>query len=91
MRFVDFRQNLLSAIERRVRANQPVQLTLMAFPFKVPNPAKVGSRRLPDLAELAALVRIHQLNTKIKSIEDLAAGHHFQASSSVEPLPQFCT
>ena len=68
MRFVDFRQNLLSAIERRVRANQPVQLTLMAFPFKVPNPAKVGSRRLPDLAELAALVRIHQLNAKVKSV-----------------------
>jgi pyoverdine/dityrosine biosynthesis protein Dit1 len=40
----------------------------MAFPFKVPNPAKVGPRRMPDLAELAAIVRLYNLNTKVKSI-----------------------
>jgi hypothetical protein len=60
--------DLLRAIDRCVRADKSVQLTLMAFPFKVPNPAKVGRRRLPDLAELAALVRLHQLNVKAKSI-----------------------
>jgi hypothetical protein len=59
---------LLGAINRCVQADKPVQLTLMAFPFKVPNPAKVGPRQLPDLAELAALVRLHQLNLKAKSI-----------------------
>jgi hypothetical protein len=40
----------------------------MAFPFKVPNAAKVGLRRMPDLAELAALVRLHNLNAKVKSV-----------------------
>lgn len=68
MQFVHCRQNLLNAIQRCVSTNQPLQLTLMAFPFKVPNPAKVGPRRLPDLAELAALVRLHRLNAKVKSV-----------------------
>jgi hypothetical protein len=40
----------------------------MAFPFKVPNPAKVGPRRMPDLAELAALVRLYDLNARAKSV-----------------------
>ena len=60
--------DLLRPIESCVRAGKPVQLTLMAFPFKAPNPAKVGPRRLPDLAELAALMRLHWLNLKAKSI-----------------------
>ncbi len=60
--------DLLRAIDRRVQTDRPVQLTLMAFPFKVPNAAKVGPRRMPDLAELAALVRLHRLNEKAKSI-----------------------
>jgi hypothetical protein len=68
MEFRHCRADLLRAIDRRVRADKPVQLTLMAFPFKVPNPAKVGRRRLPDLAELAALVRLHHLHRETKSI-----------------------
>jgi len=60
--------DLLRPIDRCVKAGKPVQLTLMAFPFKTPNPAKVGCRQLPDLAELAALTRLHQLNVKVKSI-----------------------
>jgi Pyoverdine/dityrosine biosynthesis protein len=60
--------DLARSIQRCVRADRPVQLTLMAFPFKVPNPAKVGSRQMPDLAELAALVRLYRLNSKVKSI-----------------------
>lgn len=67
MQFDRCQPELLRAIERSVRAGLPVQLTLMAFPFKTPNPAKVGPRRLPDLAELAALVRLHQLNARAKS------------------------
>lgn len=68
MQFRRCRTDLLRTIDRCVRADKPVQLTLMAFPFKVPNPAKVGPRRMPDLAELAALVRLHQLHLKTKSI-----------------------
>jgi len=68
MQFWCCRADLLRAIERRVQADKPVQLTLMAFPFKVPNPAKVGPRRLPDLAEYAALLRLRQLRDKVKPI-----------------------
>lgn len=68
MQFGHWRTDLLRTIDRRVRGDKPVQLTLMAFPFKVPNPAKVGPRRLPDLAELAALVRLRHLHLKTKSI-----------------------
>lgn len=60
--------DLLRTIGRCVDADRPVQLTLMAFPFKVPNAAKVGPRRMPDLAELIALARLDQLNAKAKSI-----------------------
>ncbi len=59
---------LLGAIRRCVHADKPVQLTLMAFPFKVPNMAKVGPRRMPDLAELIALVRLDHLNAKAKCV-----------------------
>ena len=68
MQFGTCLPELLRAIDRCVESGKPVQLTLMAFPFKAPNPAKVGSRRLPDLAELAALMRLHQLNLRAKSI-----------------------
>jgi hypothetical protein len=68
--------DLLRAIDRCVQADRPVQLTLMAFPFKVPNAAKVGSRRMPDLAELAALVRLYSLNAKAKSVYPLGLEIH---------------
>ena len=68
MEFARCCADLLARIERCVRTDKPVQLTLMAFPFKVPNPAKVGSRRMPDLAELAVLVRLRDLNAQAKSI-----------------------
>jgi Pyoverdine/dityrosine biosynthesis protein len=68
MQFQRCRADLLRVIDRCVRADKPVQLTLMAFPFKVPNPAKVGPRRMPDLAELAALAQLQQLHMKVKSI-----------------------
>lgn len=62
------RMDMVRTIDRRVRAEKPVQLTLMAFPFKVPNPAKVGPRRMPDLAEFAALLQLYKLHLKAKSI-----------------------
>jgi len=57
---------MLACIESCVKEDKPVQLTLMAFPFKVPNPAKVGPRKLPDLAELTAILRFQRLNSRIK-------------------------
>src|SRR5208282_4058246 len=68
MQFQRCRMDMLGAIDRRVRADKPVQLTLIAFPFKVPNPAKVGPRRMPDLAELAALVQLYKLHQNAKAI-----------------------
>lgn len=62
------REGMLAAIRRCVKAGKPVELSLMAFPFKVPNPAKVGQRRLPDLAELAALQRIRTLSKEIEEV-----------------------
>lgn len=56
------------AINACVQLDKPVQLTLMAFPFKVPNPAKVGTRLLPDLAEYAALLRLRHLREVVKII-----------------------
>lgn len=47
--------SLLSSLQRCVRRGSPIPLTVLAFPFKAPNPAKVGARRLPDFAELAAI------------------------------------
>jgi Pyoverdine/dityrosine biosynthesis protein len=46
---------MMSALRRRIKRGLPIQLTILAFPFKVPNPAKVGARSLPDFAELAAI------------------------------------
>ena len=68
MQFAQCFPDLLGAISRCVQADKAVQLTLMAFPFKVPNVAKVGPRRMPDLAELVALARLDQLNAKAKCI-----------------------
>ena len=65
MDFARCRESLLASLVRCTRAGAPVQLTLMAFPFKVPNPAKVGPRVLPDLAELAAIHRLRALGTAI--------------------------
>jgi len=56
-----------ASLERSVRAGAPVGLTLMAFPFKVPNPAKVGGRMLPDFAELAAIRRLSALAGRIRA------------------------
>jgi hypothetical protein len=68
MQFARCLPDLLGAIRRCVDADKPVQLTLMAFPFKVANAAKVGPRRLPDLAELIALARLDHLNARAKCI-----------------------
>src|ERR1700688_1415499 len=65
MRFKQCYRSMLACVESCVKENKPVQLTLMAFPFKVPNPAKVGPRKLPELAELTAILRFQRLNARI--------------------------
>lgn len=68
MEFAHCRAALLATLRRCARAGKPMQLTLMAFPFKVPNPAKVGLRTIPDLAEFAAILRLGRLNAMVKAI-----------------------
>jgi hypothetical protein len=68
MDFLRCRPRLLAALRRCTRAGAPVQLTLMAFPFKAPNPAKVGSRTLPDLAELTAIRWCQALGARVAEI-----------------------
>jgi hypothetical protein len=61
------REDMLDTLRRCISAGKPIQLTLMAFPFKVPNPAKVGSRTMPDLAELTSILRLCHLREKIEA------------------------
>jgi len=68
MRYDETRPLLLAVLRRRIAMGEPVQLTLMAFPFKVPNPAKVGPRAMPDLAELAAIQRFCSLEKMIRAV-----------------------
>lgn len=56
------------ALSARVGRGEPVQLTVIAFPFKVPSPDTVGPRRLPDLAEAAALRRFVALDAAVRSV-----------------------
>jgi hypothetical protein len=68
MEFAQCRSALLAKLRRCVRLGTSIPLTLMAFPFKVPNPAKVGLRTIPDLAEFGAILRLCRLNALVKSI-----------------------
>ncbi|MGB6437943.1 MAG: L-tyrosine/L-tryptophan isonitrile synthase family protein [Methyloceanibacter sp.] len=55
MRLAECRPAMISALRRCTKNGSPIQLTVLAFPFKTPNSAKVGARRLPDFAEFAAI------------------------------------
>ncbi|HXZ80635.1 MAG TPA: L-tyrosine/L-tryptophan isonitrile synthase family protein [Terriglobales bacterium] len=68
MRFDLCQVSMRAAIQASVSLSHPVRLTLMAFPFKVGNPVKVGVRQLPDSAELAALLKLRQLRDEITAI-----------------------
>lgn len=68
MDFARCREPFLATLHRCTRVGAPVQLTLMAFPFKVPNPAKVGPRVLPDLAELVAIQRLRALGAAVAAL-----------------------
>ena len=55
-------------VATRVRRGAPIQLTLVGFPFKVPNPLKVGGRTMPDLAEVAALQMLERLHLAVRAV-----------------------
>jgi hypothetical protein len=58
-------------------------MTLMAFPFKVPNRCKVGSRTLPDLAELAAIRQLRKLREAIEAVYPPAMELHLLHDGSL--------
>jgi pyoverdine/dityrosine biosynthesis protein Dit1 len=68
MQLAECRPSMLSALGRCINRDLPVQLTVLAFPFKVPNPAKVGRRKLPDFAELAAIHHCFKLRATVQEI-----------------------
>jgi hypothetical protein len=68
MQLAQCRPAMLAALGRRIHRGLPIQLTVLAFPFKVPNPAKVGTRRLPDFAEFAAVRHCCALAAAIQDI-----------------------
>jgi hypothetical protein len=70
------RPALMSALQRCLGRGSPIQVTVLAFPFKVPNPAKVGARKLPDFAELAAIRQCMKLRTAIQRIYPPGLEYH---------------
>jgi len=68
MNLAECRPQMLSNLGHCTRSGSPVQLTVLAFPFKVPNPAKVGARRLPDFAEFAAICHFRALRDAVQSV-----------------------
>jgi hypothetical protein len=58
----------LDRVAARVDRSEPIQLTLVGFPFKAPNPLKVGGRTLPDLAEVAALRTLERLHGDLREV-----------------------
>jgi hypothetical protein len=63
----EFAARHIDLIAGQIGRAQPVQITLIGFPFKAPNPLKVGPRTLPDLAEVAALATLAQLNCAVQA------------------------
>jgi hypothetical protein len=64
----DFIRHHQGLVAKRVQQGLPIQLTLIGFPFKAPNPLKVGQRSLPDLAEIAALKMLFTIREMVRAI-----------------------
>jgi Pyoverdine/dityrosine biosynthesis protein len=71
-----YRSTIISTLQRCIRRSSAIQITLLAFPFKVPNPAKVGTRTLPDFAELAAIRQCLKLRAAIECIYPPGLEYH---------------
>lgn len=61
------REKWLSKLEYFLAKNEPVQFTILNFPFKIPVPLKTN-RFLPDLGEVLALQRLQVIAENVKSI-----------------------
>jgi pyoverdine/dityrosine biosynthesis protein len=68
MRLAECRLAMVATLRRCTKAGLPIQLTVLAFPFKTPNSAKVGARRLPDFAEFAAIRHLCALRDAIQKV-----------------------
>jgi pyoverdine/dityrosine biosynthesis protein Dit1 len=68
MGFAQCHSEMLSTLRRCTKSGSPIGLTVLAFPFKVPNPAKVGERKLPDFAEYAAICHCCSLRDAIQNV-----------------------
>jgi hypothetical protein len=68
MRLAECRPAMMAALRRCTKNGSPIQLTVLAFPFKTPNSAKVGGRRLPDFAEFAAIRHCCALRDAIQKV-----------------------
>jgi hypothetical protein len=58
MHLTGCRPAMMSALRRCIGRALPIALTVLAFPFKVPNPAKVGDRKLPDFAAIRQCLKL---------------------------------
>jgi Pyoverdine/dityrosine biosynthesis protein len=76
MQLARCRPTIMSALQRCITRGSPIQITVLAFPFKVPNPAKVGARTLPDFAELAAIRQCLKLRAAIQCIYPPGLEYH---------------
>jgi pyoverdine/dityrosine biosynthesis protein Dit1 len=74
---------MLSALRRCTKHGFPIQLTVLAFPFKVPNPAKAGARRLPDFAELAAIRHLSTLREAVQIVYPPGLEFHILHDGSI--------
>jgi pyoverdine/dityrosine biosynthesis protein Dit1 len=68
MNLAECRPQMLSNLRQCTKSGSPIQLTVLAFPFKVPNPVKVGARRLPDFAEFAAICHFRTLRDAVQAV-----------------------
>jgi hypothetical protein len=66
--FGALREDVLHRVRHSIRRDAPLVLTLMAFPFKVPNVVRTGGRRHPDLAEVGALLRLARLSQAVRRL-----------------------
>ena len=61
------RENWINKLNLFIEKNQPLKLTILGFPFKVPVPLKTN-RHFPDMGDVLALLRLFTINNIIKEI-----------------------
>jgi len=68
LRFIeDNEEKWLAELDVFIRQDQPIQFTILGFPFKIPVPLKTN-RILPDMGEVLALYRLQTIMSHIGKI-----------------------